>query len=132
MRASRPMKTSVSYLALLPILLTIVFTVIGQVLVKQGALEVGDGPERLKQVPGFIWRAFMNWRVLLGLASAVLAAAAWVMALSRSDLSFAYPFMGLAIVSVLVVSGLFLGEHVPPIRWLGVAIVCIGIVIASR
>lgn len=118
--------------ALLLILLTIAFTVIGQLLVKQGALEVGSSPGQLRQTPEFLWRAFKNWYVLLGLASAALAAAAWVMALSRSDLTFAYPFMGLSIVLVLVMSGVVFGEQVPLTRWLGVIIVCLGVWVASR
>ncbi len=121
-----------SHLALLLISITVAFTVIGQLLVKQGALELGGSPSRLGELPGYCWRAFTNWHVLLGLASAVVAAVAWVMALSHSDLSFAYPFMGLAIVIVLVLSGLIFGERVPLTRWLGVIIVCLGIWVASR
>ena len=117
---------------LLLIFLTIAFTVIGQILVKQGALDLGGSPGGLRQVPAFLWRAFTNWHVILGLASAGLAAAAWVMALSHSDLSFAYPFMGLSIVAVLALSGFVFEEQVPLTRWLGVLIVCSGIWVASR
>ena len=126
------MRTPTPHLALLLILLTILFTVIGQVLVKQGSVEVGHSPSQLREVPAFLGRAFTNWHVLLGLAAAGVAAGAWVAALSRSKLSFAYPFMGLAIVLVLAISGRMLGEEVPLTRWLGVGIVCIGILVAAR
>jgi drug/metabolite transporter (DMT)-like permease len=114
------------------ILLTVAFTVIGQMLVKQGAMDLGGSPGRLAQVPAFLWRASTNWHVILGLASAGVAAAAWVMALSRSDLSLAYPFIGLSIVLVLAMSGFVFGERVPWTRWLGAMIVCLGIWVASR
>ena len=118
--------------ALLFILLTVAFTVIGQLLVKQGVLEVGTSPTQVVMLPQFIWRALTNWKVLLGLACAVAAALSWIVAISRSDLSFAYPFMGLAIVLVLALSPWLLGETVPWTRWIGVLVVCLGLWLAAR
>lgn len=53
-------------------------------------------------------------------------------ALSKCDLSFAYPFMALAIVLVLLLTPALFGEHVTAKQWLGVALVCAGLWIASR
>jgi drug/metabolite transporter (DMT)-like permease len=53
-------------------------------------------------------------------------------AVSRSDISFAYPFMALAIVLVLVLSGVVFAEQVSWGRWLGVLIVSLGLIIAAR
>jgi drug/metabolite transporter (DMT)-like permease len=121
-----------AHAALVFIAVTIAFTVLGQLLVKQGTLQVGSCPSKADQAFGFICRAFTNPWVIVGLLCAVIAAGAWTMAVSRSDLSFAYPFMGLAIVLVLALSGMILGEHVPLNRWFGVAIVCIGLWVAAR
>jgi multidrug transporter EmrE-like cation transporter len=123
--------TRLSSMALLFIVLTIAFTVAGQLLVKQGVLEVGTvgGAGGL---PRLVLRAITNVKVVLGLALAVLAAISWLVALSRSDLSFAYPFMGLAIVLVLALSGLIFDERVPITRWLGLALVCAGLWLSSR
>ena len=119
-------------MALLFILLTVALTVIGQLLVKQGMLEVGTSPTQIAMLPQFIWRALTNLRVLLGLACAVAAALSWIVAISRSDLSFAYPFMALGIVLVLALSGVLFDEDISIARWLGVAIVCLGLLIAAR
>jgi drug/metabolite transporter (DMT)-like permease len=69
---------------------------------------------------------------LAGLFFAVIASIMWMNALSLSDISFAYPFMALAIVLVLALSPLVFKEFVPWTRWLGVIVVCIGLWIASR
>jgi len=61
-----------------------------------------------------------------------VAALCWTGAVSTSEISFAYPFMALAIVLVLALSGVLLGEVVPIGRWVGVAIVCIGLIVAAR
>jgi multidrug transporter EmrE-like cation transporter len=120
-----------SSMALLFIFLTVCFTVAGQVLVKQGMLEVGAAGS-VGTLPRLIVRALTNIKVVLGLALAVLAAVSWLVAISRSELSFAYPFMGLGIVLVLVLSGLVFHEQIPPTRWLGVLVVCAGLWIGSR
>jgi drug/metabolite transporter (DMT)-like permease len=121
-----------SPMAMLFILLTIVFTVIGQLLVKQGMREVSTSVTQSTAVTQLIGTALTNLKVILGLGSAVIAALSWMVAVSHSDLSFAYPFMGLPIVLVLALSGVVLGEVVPLARWVGVAIVCIGLIIAAQ
>lgn len=118
--------------ALLFILLTLIFTVAGQLLVKRGMIEVGPTPSQLDLLPRFFGQALTNWKVIGGLSAAVIAALSWMMAISRSDLSFAYPFMGLAIVLVLALSGVLFQERIPLTRWVGVLVVCLGIIIASR
>ncbi|CAG1004909.1 undecaprenyl phosphate-alpha-L-ara4N flippase subunit ArnF [Anaerolineae bacterium] len=121
-----------SPMGLLFILVTIIFTVVGQLLVKQGMREVSVGLGQATDVTQLILRAFANLKVVLGLGSAVVAALSWMVAVSHSDLSFAYPFMGLPIVLVLALSGTLFGEVVPITRWLGVGIVCVGLFIAAR
>ena len=118
--------------ALFFILLTLTFTVVGQLLVKRGMIEVGSHPSQLGLLPRFLWQTLTNWKVIGGLAAAVIAALSWMIAVSRTDLSFAYPFMGLAIVLVLALSGALFREQIPFSRWVGVLVVCLGIFIASR
>jgi multidrug transporter EmrE-like cation transporter len=114
------------------IALTVLFTVIGQILVKQGMLEVGAVPPQLPAWPSFIGRALTNPRVFFGFGCAFVAALCWIVAVSKSPLSIAYPFMGLGIALVLVLSGVVLGEEVPVKRWLGVLVVCGGLWLASQ
>lgn len=114
------------------IFLTITLTVAGQILVKKGMLQVGASPAQLALLPRFIWKTFTNLTVLAGLGCALLAAVCWTVAVSRSDLSVAYPFVGLGIVLVLALSGVVFGEVVPLNRWIGVGVVCLGLAIAAR
>lgn len=119
-------------LGLVFILLTVGFTVLGQILVKQGMLDVGKSPSELAALPAFVLRSLTNPRVVIGLGCAVAAALTWIVAISRSNLSFAYPFMALGVVLVLVLSGVVFKEAIPMNRWIGVGIVCLGILVASR
>lgn len=114
------------------IFLTIVLTVAGQLLVKHGMTQIGKAPSDASQLPMFMLKAIFHPPNFFGLASAVLAATCWMGALSRCDLSFAYPFMALAIVLVLALTPALFGEHVSAKQWIGVGIVCVGLWIGSR
>lgn len=118
--------------ALLLVFLTIGLTATGQGLIKHGVLEIGASPGQFRQLPAFLGRALTNPSVVLGLACAVFAALAWIMALSRTELSRAYPFMGLTFGVVLLLSALLFGERVPATRWLGVLVICLGIWLSAR
>lgn len=111
---------------------TILLTVCGQLLVKAAMIEIGQIPVNLSGILPFLIKAFTNLKIIVGLSCAVIASITWMGALSRSTLSFAYPFMGLAIVLVLVLSPLVFKETIPWTRWLGVIIVCVGLWIASK
>ena len=73
-----------------------------------------------------------SWVVLAGLALFGLSAVLWIFALSKASLSFAYPFAALGYVLIVAFSVFVLHESVPPLRWLGVAFICAGIVLIAQ
>jgi drug/metabolite transporter (DMT)-like permease len=70
--------------------------------------------------------------IVLGLALYALGALAWIVVLSRLDLSYAYPFLALNFVLIALVSWLLLGESMPGLRWAGIGCICIGILLVAR
>jgi drug/metabolite transporter (DMT)-like permease len=56
----------------------------------------------------------------------------WLFALSRANLSFAYPFAALGYVIIVIASILFLDEHVQPVTWVGVVLIISGIVLIAQ
>jgi drug/metabolite transporter (DMT)-like permease len=112
--------------------LTILFTVGGQLLVKGGMTKVGAMPQQSKAIFSYVWKALTNWMVFLGLVFAVVAAICWMGAVSNTNISFAYPFMALAIVLVLAFSPVLFKESIKWTQWVGVAIVCIGLIVTTR
>lgn len=119
-------RSTLPIMGLLCIAVTICFTVISQLLIKHG-VAAQSSPSQLRQVPIFILRVFTHPLVMLGLCCSVISMASWMMALSKLNLSLAYPFLGLATVLVLVCSSLVIGESVPMLRWIGVGVVCLGL-----
>ncbi len=68
----------------------------------------------------------------LTLAALVAQLVNWIRVLARADLSFAQPITALGYVTVLAVSGLALGERVPPAKVAGVALILVGVACISR
>lgn len=69
--------------------------------------------------------------VLTGLLLYAFGALSWIIVLSRLDLSYAYPFLAVNFVLITLVSRLVLGESVPPMRWMGILVICVGILIVA-
>jgi drug/metabolite transporter (DMT)-like permease len=69
--------------------------------------------------------------VVGGLALYVASAVSWIYVLSRTELSFAYPFLAVSYVAVTVAAVLGLKERFSVVQWLGVALVVSGVVIVA-
>jgi drug/metabolite transporter (DMT)-like permease len=70
--------------------------------------------------------------VLAGLALYAVGAVAWIAVLARLELSLAYPFLALNFVLVALSARLILGESLPMLRWAGILVICLGIVLVAR
>ena len=69
---------------------------------------------------------------LIGVTVAGLIAVIWLMVLSRASLSFAYPFASLSYLVIVLASRFILHESVPPLRWAGVGLIMVGIVLVAQ
>lgn len=113
------------------ILISIAASVAGQTVIKLGVSR----PENSGAGGGIlslITTILTSPLILAGLLLYGVGALAWIAVLSRMDLSYAYPFLALNFILIVVVSRFFLNEAVPPERWIGVMIICVGIIVVAR
>ena len=113
-------------------LLCATMLVAGQILVKHG-LNLKGGfqlslssfwPECAKLITsGYIW---------LGAFLTMSAGLLWMDVLSRRELSYVYPLISITYVIALIFSSIFFKEHIPPLRWSGVVIICLGVYLVSK
>jgi multidrug transporter EmrE-like cation transporter len=61
-----------------------------------------------------------------------LASLTWIAALSKFELSFAYPFMSLSFVLVFALSWYFFGETFTWAKVVGLALIVAGVTISVR
>ncbi len=64
--------------------------------------------------------------LVLGLAIYAMSTIIYFYVLSRSHLSWAYGFTGLSYVFASLIAASFLYETVPPLRWVGIAVITLG------
>jgi len=119
--------------SILLIFLSVSIAVTGQILLKIGIDRIGaSGFGSVRELAGFFSGIIRSPMVLTGLFLYFISAAIWLVVLSTVDLSFAYPFIGITYVLVLVLSKFILKEEVNPIRWIGAFIITTGVVVISR
>ena len=119
-------------IAIIYILISVVAGAAGQVLLKKGMGSMGPLTLSINQLGSVLWRIFTNPYVLVGLAIYVSGTLFWLTALSRVELSYAYPFASLSYVVMLAASWLLFSENITPLRIVGTLIVCLGVFFISR
>jgi uncharacterized membrane protein len=111
---------------------TILFTVYGQLILKWRISNFGSLPADSIGKLKFLLSLLFDPAIFSGFAAAFLASLAWMAAMTKFDLSHAYPFMSLNFVIVLLLSGWILTEPLSPQKALGVILIVVGTIVAAR
>ena len=125
-------RRNVVNLALIYILVAVLASAVGQLVLKKGMGSMGALTLGVGQLGGILARIVASPYVLLGLAIYACGTLFWLVALSRVDLSYAYPFVSLSYVVMLVASWLLLDEQISLLRIAGSAVVILGVLLISR
>lgn len=108
------------------------FTVYGQLILKWRIAQFGPLPADLIDRLKFLMWLLLDPAIFSGFIAAFLASLAWMAAMTKFDLSHAYPFMSLNFVVVLLFSGWLLSEPMTMQKLLGVGLIVLGTVVAVR
>ncbi|MBW8005292.1 MAG: EamA family transporter [candidate division NC10 bacterium] len=107
------------------LLVAIVIGVIGQLLLKYG----------MSRRPDFRLRDFAelarDLHIIGGFCCYAIATVFYLQVLARLDLSVAYPSVSLGYVFVVIMSRVLFEEPVTVVRWMAVAIICIGVALVG-
>jgi multidrug transporter EmrE-like cation transporter len=114
------------------IALSIAAGVAGQTLLKLGASQPGDAGIAAFNPLAIVLMIFKSPWMMGGMLLYGVGALSWIMVLSRLDLSYAYPFLALNFVLVALVSRMVLGESIPLMRWVGIGLICAGIIVIAN
>ncbi len=111
---------------------TIAFTVYGQLILKWRVGFHGHLPVETWGKARYILGVLCDPWVLSGLAAAFLASLTWIAAMTKFELSHAYPFMSLNFVVVFFLSAWLLGEPFTLSKSVGVALIVLGTIVVAR
>lgn len=114
------------------IMISVLGGAVGQILLKKGMGAMGPLTLSLGKLGEVLWRMGTSPYVIAGLAIYVTGTVFWLAALSRVDLSYAYPFASLSYVVMLVAAWLLFKENLSLLRLAGTAVVFLGVLLISR
>jgi drug/metabolite transporter (DMT)-like permease len=113
------------------LLISMFLGVVGQVFIKKGLTSLGNLDFSTALIYSFV-KIFLTPFIILGLSLYFLGVFFWLYSLSKVDLSFAYPFVSLSYVIVVIFSCFILGENISYMRWIGVFVIGLGVFLISR
>jgi len=106
---------------------------LGNVLLSKGMKHIGElaiwPPLQLLHTGLNIFTSASIWS---GIASLITFFVAYMLVLSWADYSFVQPASSLAYGIVALLGYLMLGERVSPLRWAGIAVICLGVFVVGR
>lgn len=91
--------------------------------------SIGLDPQSLLASAGSL--ALNAW-LWLGLACYVVSVVVWILALSRVDVSIAYPMLSIGYVVNAIAAWQLLGESLGPGRIAGIGIIIVGVFVLAR
>lgn len=116
---------------ILVILSSITFSAFAHVILRKGMKPISESESEAGLVEMALNVASNVW-VIVGVGLHVLALAVWLVALSRVEVTFAYPFLAFGYVFVGLLAWTWLGEDLNPVRLVGMTVIVIGIIVVSR
>lgn len=118
--------------AYMMVLLMIALTIYGQFVIKWQVASAGEFPHSWGDRLVFILRILLNPWVISAFLAAFLASAAWIVAMTRLDISRAYPLTAITFICVVIGGAIIFKEPVTPFKIAGVVLLVLGIVVGSQ
>ena len=112
--------------------MTILLTSYGQLVIKWQATSLKPSTSGLlAKLPTVLQLLLQPW-VISAFVAAFAASLCWMLAVSRLELSKAYPFMALNFLLVCIIAVPLFGETFTTAKGIGLAIVIVGLIILSQ
>ena len=118
--------------AFLLVITGVLLNAMAQLLLKAGTNAVGTIEFSLQSAwPTFV-QVISQLPILGGLACYGFSVVVWVMALSRTDVSLAYPMLSIGYIVNALGAYWWLGESLSMQRWAAIGVIFVGVVLLAR
>ncbi len=115
------------------ILISIVLGPLGNVFLGKAMKGIGSVTSaRILDLVPIASRVLASGYIWLGIACLLGFFIAHMLLLTWADYSYVQPATSLSYLSISILSYLLLGETISPLRWLGVAVICLGVFLVGR
>lgn len=116
---------------LIVVAVCIILGSLGQISLKYGLFQIGLISPRdmfFSKFFNIIFQPFIFLGILLYAFSMFL----WLVALSKLELSFAYPLLSIGYIIVAILSFIIFKENITLIRWTGIILIVIGCILLTK
>lgn len=110
----------------------VLLNAVAQLLLKAGARNVGEIHLSMSNWFSVGLKVATQLPIIGGLTCYVLSVVVWIIALSRVDVSVAYPMLSLGYVVAAVGAWYFFGELLSLQRLAGIAVILLGVFLLAR
>ncbi len=114
------------------VLLSVLAVGTGQLLLKHGMNQIGPLAFTFSNLVVKLLSVFLNPFVMIGFLLFASSSLLWLVAISESELSYAYPLLGAGYALVALFSWVFFNESMTPLRIIGIITISLGVVMMSR
>ena len=114
------------------IILSILISSTAHIFLKKGMMAYTLNATKSDDIISLTWVVGTNPWVMCGMFLHVSALVVWLWALSKVDISFAYPFLALGYVLVSAMAWFWLGEELNSMKILGMGVIIAGILVLAR
>ena len=114
------------------ILVGVLLNAVAQLLLKAGTNAVGSFAYSADNFVPVGWKLTTQPFIAAGLACYVVSVVVWILALSRTEVSVAYPMLSIGYVLNALAAWYLFGEAVTPQRLAGIGIIILGVFVVAR
>jgi multidrug transporter EmrE-like cation transporter len=115
------------------IFLSIVLAVSSQLIIKWKMTAFSfDDYETIYDKFIFAFSMLLNPYIILALTFTLLSGLSWMIAMTKFDISYAYPFTTLGFILIFIFSVIFFNEIITWQKILGLSFIILGLIISSK
>jgi len=114
------------------ILCGVLLNAFAQLLLKAGVRQIGHFDFSMANAWPVASTLATNPPIIGGLSCYVVSVVVWILALSRVEVSMAYPMLSIGYVVNAGLAWFLFGEAVGPQRLIGIAVIIVGVILVAR
>ena len=110
----------------------VMLNAVAQLLLKAGTRTIGQFEFSAANIWPIGWSMATNPHIIGGLSCYVVSVVVWIMALSRVEVSIAYPMLSLGYIVNAFFAWYLFGEALTPTRLVGMAVIIVGVYLVAK
>lgn len=114
------------------VLVGVLLNAAAQLLLKAGTNAVGSFAFSADNLLPVGWKLATQPFIVAGIGCYVVSVVVWILALSRTEVSIAYPMLSIGYVLNALAAWYLFGEAVTPQRLAGIGVIVLGVFIVAR